>query len=396
MLTDRFPEVGWLESKMLGDRAGQSWPQQLFPATVQRFISAFGVTSFGADRMASSQMRAMQALDVAGLDPGPDATPMELQQYGDRVREWARILNIIDFGLYAGAPLPAGAGLRYEDLEIQSEFRQVVFESGMDISEGFAAFVAQNPDYTSWNVFTSGTTTGASIPQSQIGLEFLQENEELLMNLPHAAAWLTPPRSDDKDDLWSRRAGDQMYAMDLRRRFTPEEYLEEIYIKEAMPVYYGELERYEEGIYVADRRGDSEEADRLTLEMNTFKTRFLRMHPIFNDSLNRNSDRNRERREQRNTLLSMPREQLPEGEHVDIVLNLMTSYAQFEREMNVLKGQNSTAASEERQALRRSFYAWVNEYVAENPAADSYYQAVIRHDRILEGVETEFTYEFGS
>jgi hypothetical protein len=187
-----------------------------------------------------------------------------------------------------------------------------------------------------------------------------------------------------------------MYQMELRNRLTPEQYLEEIYIREAMPTYYDTIEMLEERIFVADARGDVAGADVAQYELDDFKERFLRMHPIFADSIGRNRDRNEARKAERDALLAMPRSALPEGEHVDQVLNLMVSYAQFEREMQTLAGQRSTGAQNERVALRDEFYAWVNEYVRENPAADSYYQSVIRFDRILEGVETQFTYEYGS
>ena len=146
---------------------------------------------------------------------------------------------------------------------------------------------------------------------------------------------------------------------------------------------------------MASQRGDELGADELEYGLKEWKEAYLEANPVFAASLDDNLQRTSDRKSQRDALLAMPRSALPPGEYVDQTLNLMTSFAQFERSISALADQNTTAAQDERIELRTSFYAWAKEYVAENPGARTYWQSVIQHDRIIGGYATEFTYEYG-
>lgn len=383
MLSHQWPELVPLENAILrADVARGRHPiEHLMPPAAQRILNAAGInTSVSSDRMLSAQIRSTQIAIANGDAPPPDADPRDMQAFIDRTKNHARIINVVDALMYMTSPLPAGSGVRYGDAEMSDEFRTIVFESGMPFAEGMALFFELNPDATVWTVFGTESTTGASIATDSRAYEYLDEYSGLIDAYPQAASWLMPPASEMDDDDYSRRAQAELLAMELKRRRSPEEFLDEYYVRMAAGPYYEVRNQFAAEIYEARQRGDTELVRTLEQQQQLFKEGYYNLHPIFREhEVERAGQERREQTKlQRDAILAMPRASLPQGGHQDAMLELMRNHKAFNDAMASLSHGRGT--TEQRRAYRREFMLWAVDFIRANPTTAQYFGSHIRWD----------------
>lgn len=388
-----FPEIAAAEDAWHGDdrAVGRNPLEYVIPTGLQRLLGAAAPSLFSSERMASATMRALQALEAAGLTPPEleQASASERQAYVDRVGNTARILNVIDALLYFGSPLPTGASIAYGDLELDREFSEIVFQSGLPDGEGFAAFAELYPDAHAYSVFqTEGGSPSAAVAYTEESLAWLDRNEAFVTKHPRVSAYLMPQRSID--DEYSRRAFQTMLAAGLRERRTPEEYLDQLYVARDIGEWVDVTVAAQREAFLLAEAGHTDEAKALEQELDEWKRSYRASHPVFDAHLSegKSAERRAAVERERDLLLTdvAAGRWAPTPDQAPII-ELMDAHQRFERWMASVPSATKDG-QEARKAQREHFLAWAADYVEQHPTARSYFDGVVRWDSVVGGYET--------
>ena len=401
MLSSVWPELAWIdESSLIHPNEisrGRNPLEHLIPRPVLNAAAAAG-WEFGPDRILQAQNQAIQMAAAEGQMPGPDASATEIQDFLDKTRHHARIIAIMNAAMYSLAPLPAGGRIAFNDLELDDDFQEIVFNSGLPHGEAMSLFFKMHPDATPWTVFKSSTTTGvpvAAIPETS---RLLNEYEDEVRDNPLAFAWLLPRSGTvEGEGEFSRRAQADMFAAGLKTLDPPKEYMEEIWYSEQSRIYYNEVNQLDLEIWEARKAGNLQLAHELEAEKEVFDEMFNNTHPVFKDvqTSRSNGDRREKAKAQRDAIVAMPRDELPPGPYVDQMLAVMSAHSEFNNQYTAMTGMQGTEVEIRRGALRREFIQWLGAFQEENPATAYYISSQIRWDPNLRDAGPEAWFEAG-
>lgn len=390
-LIDRYPELDGLDRIINRNEVAQGkspW-EYFMPPVASRLFDVVGIEALGNDRMMSAQNRAIQMAIANGTAPSQDATASEKQEFLDRTREHARIINIMDTALYMGSPLPSGARVTVGDLELSEDFTTIVYESGLPYQEAMALFFEQYPDATPWTVFGTESATGAPLATTAEQFQYLDNYESILTDAPQAAAWLMPPIGGD--DEYHRRAREEMFNLNLRDRRTPEEFLDEIYFSQAADPYYEVVNAFDLEIYQVEQAGGDPTV--LEEQRKIFHDAYLNMHPVFAENMGRNRGRREQAKTDRDYILSLDREELPDTQHATDMLTLMAAHQQFNRSIESLANQDGADVQEQRDLYRRQWLLWSADFVSTHPQTERYFTSNIRWDSDITNASDDLIFE---
>jgi len=176
----------------------------------------------------------------------------------------------------------------------------------------------------------------------------------------------------EEGDEFDRRAYVQQVASGLRRRRTPEEFLEEIYFREASGDYFDTKDFYD-GMIDATETADERRA--LREEWRLFSTAYRNQHPLFDQVL---SDPERDRRRQvvidemSGVVASAP-DAAPDG-----MEELLAVYDDYRLRRDGLGGLRSAAALDRKEQLAVAFIQVSADVLRRHPGLRSFYDRVLR------------------
>ena len=386
LLSSQFPELEFLDRNQLINPSeisqGRSPLEHFVPPVILKLTDTLGFDWFGKERLLSAQLRAIQMAAANGTAPAEDASAGEQEAFLDRTRAHARIINIMDFVLYGASPLPSGSKIRFGDAEVSEAYNQIVYGSGLPMAEAQSLFFQAFPEATPFTVFGSQSTTGAPIAVNAELYSMLDEYDQLVTDHPLAAAYLLPQPDGGLDDDYAARSARELYRRKLRERRTPQEYLDEVYYRDAANEFYDTRTAYEREAWLAEQKGDTTTAKAIGEEMAVWEEMFNEMHPTWNERRREHSQTNRRQKakDERDAVLAMSREELPPGPDVDAILGLMLAHRTFNQEMEAIRGDDSAASDKQRREIRSSFFQYAAQYVQDYPAANAYFSSNIRWD----------------
>ena len=383
MLIDRFPELEPLDQIVNRSPVSQGRkPYEYFlPPAATNILSAVGINALGPDKFAAAQIRAIQIAAANGELPDETASPLELQQFQDQIRERARVLNVLDAMLYVGSPLPTGNRLNIDDAELSDDFTTMVLNGPLPYQENLALYFEKHPNATAYTIFGTKSTTGASPAINADLYQWIDDNKSLIESDPIVASYLMTPRSDAaNEDVYSRRAADQLFQLGLREHRTPEDFLTEVYYVQDSRDYYDNVTQFQRQIFNLTQAGQVDQANDVQDQLDAFSEMFKNTHPIFASQQGRNAGRREETKIQRDRILQMNREDLPDGSHVDNMLVLMNAHSQFNIRMSALQGDRSKEAAKQREQLRVNMLRWGSDFAQLHPDVKQYFDTNIRWD----------------
>lgn len=371
-LAHRLPELKDVEYAVLGERnASRGLFEQLVPTSIKRFVDAYSAKPETSAEMASTMISVIQIMEAEGLSPSDTATEDEVETYLDRVENWTRTLMYTKAVLGFVAPAPPSGEIDGKELSL--EFRELLRD--LPIDEALATFMRTNPDATPFTVFRTRTPSGAVIPTGKKTLDWLQSNNDLLADYPLGAPWIIP--QENADDEFSAQAYNQQIALGVRERRLPAEMYAEIKFAKSAPTYFDTKDAYSEQISMARNLGDVNKARVLEAEYGRWRTSFLAQNPVFSRELQ--SPDSKIRRQtivtQLTDLIDDPRAKRRVDPAVREVLN---EYQIFQAQVEMLRFDRSSVASEQRAALRKNLFNWLEQYTRKNASARALYLRVIR------------------
>lgn len=300
------------------------------------------------------------------LSPGDTATEVQMEAYLDKVRDWARS-NMMTRAV-TGFVSPAAGRNEFEGMGLRKEFTDML--SHMDFDEALAVFLAEHPDGRPWTVFDTTKSTKAPIAPTEAALNWLDENGSYLDAYPKAGPWLMP--QSDGSDEFSQQAYLNEVAIGMRSRMKPEEWYRAYKWAGAANVYFPAKTRVDAALLNAD----SETRKQINASWQAWSTAFKNQHPVFAAQLNGGKQDDTDATlEELRVALADPAG--PKVEHKAEMAVLVNSYFSYNRERQLLAGDNSTPGRERKKQIDAAFLDWGWQFVSKYPTVRSLWTSLI-------------------
>ena len=401
-LSTMFPEFKELERNVLGDvGTGRGVVAQLFPASIRRFVEATFGNENTSTRYGAAMNAAIAMMEAEGNGLPDSATPLQLQEYLDRVREHARIVMttqaVLGF-VTPGTPIAMTTGedaytwswLSGTNVDDPSKvFKRTYFFylQTFGYEEGVRRYLAENPfaniddivNPEAFQVSRTEATTGKAIPTTEVAMQWYNENKTWVDQSPLAAPWFAP--IDDGVEDFSLYAYNEAFNNGLRRLVPPEEVLRSHLVTRAASEYYYRKKEFD------DRELSVASNPRLLAqaqaEKQQWQTNFFAANPVFEAHL-QTSDSSLQRQDtirQIRRVLDDPA--TPMGQH-NLALREMIEAYDLHRgrlgELN-LRGRSARVLELVRNE-KKNFGAWAQNWINRNPLTASFYTTVIEPELI--------------
>ena len=297
-----FPELAPVERGLLGDfGASRSMMQQITPAIVTNTFQAIFADE-GTARYLSAMTSAMAQLEATGKGPPDNATPGQIDEFLDRLREHARIILASQamMGFFAPGPpsqLTTGGnhslfGLNAVDpSQVLSETYLTLIRS-FGIEQGTIRYLDLYPnahvnDIVNPMAFTVAqpySKSGAYLPATEAAVEFLESNSNYFQAYPMASPWLLPQPAAGEDTS-NQYASQQYVNYRLREKRNPDEFFKMMKYKQAAGPYFTASDKHDADVAAARANKDDALVKRLNDNWATASAIYKSQHPIFADML---------------------------------------------------------------------------------------------------------------
>lgn len=242
-----FPESTGFVDKVIGDVAssGSAWDTLIPNTTLRRVWQAQRMDSranqaamMNIIQLESFKQEQAEAKWIAGgsqgpkpqIVPGPEASAMERQQFLDRVKNHTRILDYVKAAI--GFVSPVSPQFKFGDTQISDDLRKLISEKG-NLGDAVTTFLERNPDATPYTVFQSASPAGSPVQSTHPAQQWITANEDVINKYPAASFYLVPQGGKFDSAVYN-----EQLAMGLRRKRTPEEFLQQIYIAQGNEQFY--------------------------------------------------------------------------------------------------------------------------------------------------------------
>jgi hypothetical protein len=359
---ERFGETDGMTSEL--NRASINAVQQMEAEAVRLRFEQLDLRKAGMEQEALDLQDKIDSLSMPS-----QATPEAIDKYLDRVKDWARA-NMLVRG-FLGLLAPTTPTNVFENEELSSDFTALL--DHMEFDEALTVFLTEHPEGGAFSIFESAKNTKAPIPRTTEALDWMNKNREWLEVTPLAAPWLMP-QANGADDL-SQQAFEDMKASQLRYRKDLDEWYNDFKFAAGANVYFPEKTRFDIAI---ENTTDSKERSALRQEWQLRSLAIRNQHPTFAKELETRitSDAERTIREL-DLFLNLPDDELPDVEHIDDLRVAVESWKSYKNSYDSLAGNNTKAAREQRDELRRSFILYGFNFVVDYPNMRSFWNSVV-------------------
>lgn len=399
-VTTIFPDTVPIKRAVLGDfGAQQAAVDQIVPATVRRaWEAAFGDED-SSRKYAAAMMAAAAMMEAEGNGLPDAATPDQLEEYQDRLRNHARVVlwaqALVGF-VAPGAPVAlnsgedtgsfdwlTGMGVTSPDEVVSARYREYIGNLG--INEGTSRFLADFPDsdledFVNPLAFTTPMSTsvsGAPLPATRTALAWYNDHREWVDQLPEAGAWFLPPDSDgDSFDYYSYA---QQLTSGLRKQQTVGDFMRSIKYRQAAAPYFDTRRQYEE----LAAEADANVKRRLDAAWDTWRTNWLATHPIFAEELVSGEARQRRARTIDQLRYAVSDPGAPSSPATDGIREMSSTFDQYKLLLAQLSARRDARSQEQGRRVRAAFAEWAAAWTLRHPELEQMWNAVYRPEADL-------------
>lgn len=364
-MTRQFPELEWRRD----DPNRKLW-EYVVPGPVSGAYKAF-LQDGDPTQIASAQMAAIAYLEANGHGLPEDATATQRQQYLEDINQVTKSIGILRYVTgqltFTGAtPLDTSSFMRKDFTDILAD--------GASYDEAMDIFLERHgPEAAVYTIFGTENETGAPLATNSETNDFMLANEDLVRDAPAAMAWLLP--QGESTDKFDRRAYNQQLALGLRRKRSPDEMLNEIYVKQAAETYWDEKDKYD-----AQRSGmvaakNQQGVSALDDQWENWKRGYLAQHPVFAESF---STEAADRRKQTLTDVEWLIEAQVGGKQAEEIAPMVRAYRNFRLQYDAYADQSSKAARKIKADMLSDYFDEQWAYVQAHPKAQPFWNSVLR------------------
>jgi hypothetical protein len=377
---------------------GEVW-SQLVPTAVRKFWTALD-TDDRNSALASSMNGAIANLAAAGLVPTTEnADSSVAQQFRDRLQTQVRnqlFLRAV-FGLFAPAapstPTEAtsASGADYAwsvdgIKQLNEEYKAILNETDGDIGRANAIFTALHPDEvvyktdgtgkqtklpsSAYETFSSGSNVrGAYMPNTDKALQWMLTNQDFVGQYKSVAAYFLP--NDTSGEPFSEAAYKAQLELGLRIRKTPQEFMNDVYVKHAESAFYPSVQEFDRRINDAKASGNDDAAKQLQAQKVAWEKDYQARNPLLKAKIDDYGNARHTASQQLTDLkLMLDRHAVPDGQG-PLLDQLVTTYDNYVAFIGQHQGQTTEAKAARANALDM-FNRWANDKLTGGPLADVY------------------------
>jgi hypothetical protein len=223
-----FPPLRDPVKKIIGDISyGQAITDALIPSAALRTVWNTLPQNEQNNAMQNAILGAMQSAYFHGQVPGPDSSPMERQNFVDRIKNNAR--SILMVKAITNMLSPLAPRIAQEDIGLRDEWYKTL-KSNKNYADAILEFTGKHGNSSiSYTVSRNESAVpGAYLPYTQKALDYIDNNNELLNSPYGSAALFLIPQEDgpgDKQTIYY-----EYLRQKLRLRKQPIDVLNQFYI----------------------------------------------------------------------------------------------------------------------------------------------------------------------
>jgi len=350
IIADLFPEqasptmkasVVGLANAIAGPESTEPLWEQLIPnTTIQRLAVAANANSSTFD---SAFISTMQSLEYHNELPPEDAGPVAMQNFLDKVRNQTRILFVMK--ALVGAVSPTSPELQAQDYNFPAELEADIAKTGSAIA-GTQEFLTKNPNATPWTVFRSHSTSGLSPLSTQPAEDWINNNMGLINEYGYAALYFMPQM---KDGQYSSEVYNEQIAQNLRTKYTPQDYINQLYVMGANDTYYANYDTLQS--YIQKNGLTGQQLYNAEQNFLNWEAGFAAQHPIWASEHYTPGDfaSDRTTSTDRIEAIKQMREMIstgkaPAGPMTDGIKTLLDGYENYTNAVNIGKQDNYSSA----------------------------------------------------
>jgi len=383
---------------------------QLVPSYIQRGFAAMGVSSDAQNASLASAMNGSIAyLASAGLIPPTNATHDQLDQFRTRVQTQTKSVLWLRFAFGLFAPSAPSLDENVNEGQVQTEtglgstadfawqqegvknlsdeFKSILNETHGDIGRAMAVWTYLHPDEVIYKTGADGkmheietklpsaltvsqsqsTTKGAYLPSTDSAFKWLNKNASFVEKYKSVSAYFLPQPTINEP--FSDAAYKAQLEFGLRVKKTPDQFLNDIYVRHAESSYYPALDEYDKRIQTADLNGDKNAYDYWTSQKSQWEKEYKDLNPRLAEK--QRQDHYAAAQDQLQSIRHMiANNQVPDGlgPQLSLLVQAWDSYEQFIGQYNT--GTNADTAA--RSTAFQQFNAWAQAHVANTPLVDLY------------------------
>lgn len=375
---ERYPELGWQDERNVGKGA---W-EYLVPSAVSGAYKAF-LRDPDANQIDSAQVSVVGMLEASGKGLPENASASDKEAYLERVRDATRAVGVLRYvtgqvGFTSMTPIDQSA-------MFSAEFTDMLGE-GMDYEQAVNTFMERHKDMDNalvYTMFKSHNLTGAPLSETSDAYLFMRENEDVIRDHPASAAWLLP--QDGGDNKFDRRAYNEQLALGMRAKRSPQEFLDQIYIKQASEDYFAKKDAYDAERRALVLKRDALKGPAKTAANEEIKTRdavwksekdgYMAQHPVFAESFSPEASK---RRKQTVDDLEWMIAAGIGGDQGKAIEPLLSTYIEFRDKYASLADQSSKAAKKIKDETFDEYYTKMWGMVQNDSKLQPFWNSIIK------------------
>ena len=368
------------------------------PALVVRSLNTLGITGTGSsDRSESPRAKAMmdvimlrfmndELITEEELAAHPDPE-MLMEEFLMKVDEEAKQLQFLQSLTWFVAPASmniAELTVKNDAWEWNQEFYDLV-DQGLPWEEAYRMWRNRiiavegefDPfEYSPFRVGKSSKIPFAVLESTETANEWLSSNEEFIMNHRYSGGFFMPRGFGDDDDEFMAEARGRQLAYGLRQTKTPSEFLQGIFFNNGYSQWSRTRNTYLTTRYQMKAAGDN--TTRLDNIWAEWDRSFSNTHPVYAGHLasGDSGDRRKKTLDEMRLLLQTP-DIIPEGEHKNDILSMMTTIVAMSDELEALTilGR-AIPTTDQRNEVKIRYYERVRAFAKNKPWLNELYYSM--------------------
>ncbi len=396
-LTNAFPELRGLRTAVQGERAveGKNPLLQLAPTSVARFMAAAQPEDY-----MSAQFAVMSYMAANDMQPPDDASPHEIQEYLDRVKQWTRSMLIVRAIYGFAAPASPQISIAQTSIESRkkggSKFLRQEWLSMLNnypsYEEAFGAFIKRYPDGVPYTTSPNETPSGAHLYSTNEALKSMDEHADFYSAFTAAGPWFLPQGKET--DPFNRMAYHEQAANGMRIKKSPLEFYNAIQFSRASETYFATVEDAKDAMERAATAGERQEIEAWLAK---WKASYFLQHPVFQLELENNRSRERRRSVLDEMRLAFNDPKAPASSHVKDLREMVMSLDDYKQELRSFGTSRRAPVQVAKRALRDQFESWGSRYARLHPEVAQFWKAIIAPEAGINAYDdVEADDEFGA
>jgi hypothetical protein len=337
-LNDLFPSTEPVVKSTIGDISFQRgfW-DTLIPAPWLKTTAAALTPLDASNQMSNAVSAALAAAYYHDQVPGPDSTPMERQEFIDKIKMNARSVLMLKAFLNLTSPL--APQVSQEDSGFRDEFWKLVKQKG-NYADAMLAFLGEHGDRAiSYTVAkTTSNVPGAKYPYTQDTLDYMNNNADMFDSkngVVNGAFFLIP--QDGIKTQSDITVFNEMVNMHLRSRRTPEQLLEQFYVAQGDQVLSGLRTQHVKTLEAAKANFDTFTQRQEENNWSAVMKKMENLYPIWYKDYTNNDGKTNAQIAYNQLIKIFSSNNPPQHDQAKLVYSLMGDYQRHQEVMNQYK-----------------------------------------------------------